>query len=145
MQQFGRMHPGQVTISQGPGYYSIQTSGAFPGILPHFHGLIVAIAIAAFIMVVLIAAAVVRRLHDCDWSGWWALVPLPFLVCGFVLMGRMLAMTGEPTTGLPGATLIPWLMANNLAYLGLIGALGIQLSRDGTAGPNRFGPAPLER
>jgi uncharacterized membrane protein YhaH (DUF805 family) len=79
----------------------------------------------------------IQRLHDLDMSGWWLLVPISL---------SLAAITGS---GALGVTL--WGAEGlSLAVLGLLLALGVgvvweygMMTRAGTPGPNRFGPAPL--
>ena len=73
-------------------------------------------------------SAMVRRLHDLDMVGWWALIPLGFTLYSLVL---------DWTFGTDSVPL--WALA--LSILGvLFYAVGIfVLSRQGTPGPNRFG------
>jgi uncharacterized membrane protein YhaH (DUF805 family) len=44
----------------------------------------------------------------------------------------------------PDVSLLPWLFANNLLFLGGLVILIVELASSGTRGPNRFGPDPLE-
>ena len=97
----------------------------------------------------LLVAAVVRRLHDSDHSGWWAV--LPFALYAIVLarspevMRRAFEMAQAAETAAPSDALA--MMKGQLAesvlgwvpYL-LIIILGVLKS---TPGPNRFGEAPV--
>lgn len=97
----------------------------------------------------LLVAAVVRRLHDSDHSGWWAV--LPFALYAFVLarspevMRRAFEMAQAAETAAPFDALA--MMKGQLAesvlgwvpYL-LVIILGVLKS---TPGPNRFGEAPV--
>jgi len=75
-------------------------------------------------------AATVRRLHDMDRSGRWALLPLsPVLF----LIAAMLA----------GVAFHPLLTATRIAMVFVPLGFVIWLSRQGTPGPNRYGdPVP---
>jgi uncharacterized membrane protein YhaH (DUF805 family) len=90
----------------------------------------------------LLAGAVVRRLHDRDRTGLWGLMPLPFMAISLANMPAAAAMM----TG--GANLTPLeraaSSAGSLYMLALI-VLIVLLVGDGTRGPNRFGPDPRER
>jgi uncharacterized membrane protein YhaH (DUF805 family) len=94
--------------------------------------------------VLLLAAAVARRLHDSGRSGAWGLVPLPFLLAGFILMHRFFAAIGRPGFEADplnqGAFMM--MMANNLIYLCLLVLLIVLLAQAGTPGENRYGPPP---
>jgi uncharacterized membrane protein YhaH (DUF805 family) len=101
------------------------------------------------IMLAVLAAAFVRRLHDSGLSGLWALIPgaiqlanlvfAPRLMRGMIEnMGRM--MPGDPAAGMGaiqssfGTALLGW------AAIILVIVLGVRKS---TPGPNRFGEAPF--
>ncbi|MGZ8311682.1 MAG: DUF805 domain-containing protein [Allosphingosinicella sp.] len=106
-------------------------------LLPDFGGLVIPVAILNILTVILLAAAVARRLHDRDRSGLWGLLPLPSMAISLLLM---------PTSFMqfvPQSAPNPWLaltMLNNLVALGLTGMLVVLMFGPGTAGPNRFGP-----
>jgi len=101
-------------------------------------------------VLLLLAAAFVRRLHDSDLSGWWALIPAAIQIGDMFVAPAMmrralaamtLAAPGDPMAGLSamqgsmnGAGLLGW-----TAILIVI-ALGVRKS---TPGPNRFGEAPF--
>lgn len=97
------------------------------------------------LMMVLLAASFVRRLHDSDLSGWWALVPgaiqLANLILAPAVMRRMmdiLTRPGDPMAGMQSsmgaASLLGW------AAIIVVVVLGVRKS---TAGPNRYGEAPF--
>lgn len=70
-----------------------------------------------------------RRLHDRNFSGWWQVLPLAAVlpaVAGAVLEADWLLMLAGCAAG--------------LASLGLL----IFYALKGTAGPNRYGPDPLD-
>jgi len=102
------------------------------------------------LMLLLLGASLVRRLHDSDLAGWWALIPGAmqaanlFLAPAMVqrMMERMSQIqAGDPAAGMRGmqssmsaASLLGW-----CAILVVV-ALGI---RQSTPGPNRYGEAPF--
>ena len=138
MNQFVHEHPDQGTIVTGPGSYSVQVHGYHPELMPDLSGFMLAIQVSAAVSVLMLAAAVTRRLHDTDKSGLFGLLPLPFLTTGLTLFPAFFAqsMSGaEPDTG--GFML---LFANNMLYLGLLGLLAFLLARKSSSGDNRFGP-----
>ncbi|WP_068075802.1 DUF805 domain-containing protein [Novosphingobium lentum] len=95
---------------------------------------------------VLLAASLVRRLHDSNLSGWFGLVPAGFQALSLIqlplqmdrvstAMSRVEAHTGQSvtmTTQWPGAI---------LGWAPLI-ALVLVASRRSTPGPNRYGQEP---
>lgn len=138
--RIARDHPEDVVITRGPGHYSVEVHGNHPELMPDFLFLLQAMTVIVFVAALLLAAAVVRRLHDSDLRGWWALVPLTLLFFGLHLMGVYF----HDLAGAGGAEfdMAPFLriFAVNLAYLASLGGLLYALVRKGTVGPNRFGP-----
>ncbi|MBS0478964.1 MAG: DUF805 domain-containing protein [Proteobacteria bacterium] len=114
-------------------------------------------AVGAVLMIVLIAAAVVRRLHDSDRSGWWA---APYFALG--LAGPILSAVMMPNFFKNFATIRPEMTPDQAreamrpvmqSFAGVwgIGMLGfivmilmiVLLCQPGTPGPNRYGDDPL--
>ena len=140
--EFARAHPDQATVSSGPGHYSVQVKGYHPELMPDFAPLLQAIGLIAAATVMLLAAALVRRLHDSGRSGLWGLLPLPFLAAAFWLMPGLfqgLGGKGEPEMG-P----VLLLLANNAAYLLSLGVLIYLTIKPGDAGANAFGAPPRD-
>ncbi|NIX76107.1 DUF805 domain-containing protein [Microvirga terricola] len=85
-----------------------------------------AFALAAFFPSLV---TIIKRLQDCDLSGWWMFAPvaaIPVLVVGSILH------------------LSSFLMLGWIAFGGLSIWLFVQVGfLRGTVGPNRFGPDPL--
>ncbi|PXA83870.1 hypothetical protein DMC25_17420 [Caulobacter sp. D4A] len=100
------------------------------------------VRLGALAMVALLAAAVVRRLHDRGRSGLWAAPTLAFLSVGTtlipILFGQLLTQSPPPTWVL---VLFGVLLLNNLAYLASLLMLLILLVKDSDAGANRYGAA----
>ena len=88
-------------------------------------------------MILFLAAAVARRLHDRDRSALWGLLPLPFLAFGFVAMRSLFAAFG--TGHEPDLRLFTALVVSNMLYLGSLTFLIVQLASGGNPGPNRYG------
>ncbi|MFM5954331.1 MAG: DUF805 domain-containing protein [Novosphingobium sp.] len=136
--RFAREHPDQATVTSGPGSYSVQVHGNHPEFMPDFGGFMMVSAIAALVTVLLLAAAVARRLHDCGRSALLGLLPVPFLTVGMVMMPVLFGQAlrgGEPDMGL-----FLLLFGNNLAYLTMLGVLIALTAGKSTPGENRFGP-----
>lgn len=87
----------------------------------------------------LMAAAVVRRLHDRNLPGWWGLAPVPFVTFG--VFGVLLMLKTIMDTGMPNFALGGLLFLNNLLYMVTLIGLIIVLAQKGTPGPNRYGAA----
>lgn len=134
--QIALAHPDQTTITTGPGSYEISIHGRHPELDSAFAGMERGVAIVAALSVLLLAAAVARRLHDRGRSGLWGLLPLPFLALSFVLMPiTFTAAEPDPRMFLPA-------LLNNLLYLASLVALVVMLAGEGMKGANRFGPDP---
>ena len=136
VRRFAIEHPDQVTATRGPGSYSVQVHGYHPELLPDLDALVGGAGVVVTGAVLLLAAAVVRRLHDCGRRGLWGALPLPFLASGLALMPRLFHMA-DPDLGL-----FALLFANNLIYIASLVLLVVLLTGRGTAGDNRFGPPP---
>ncbi|MCJ1959088.1 DUF805 domain-containing protein [Novosphingobium mangrovi (ex Hu et al. 2023)] len=140
MERFALEHPENSTISRGPGHVRIEIEGPHPEFMPDMDAVLTLGAVATLIAVFLLGAAVVRRLHDGNRTGRWALLPVPFYVMGLALSYPLFsaARQGE----VPGFGSFALLMLSNLGYLGALATLLIFLALPGTEGPNHFGDAP---
>ena len=131
MQQFAAQHPDQATITSGPGQYSISIQGNHPEFMPA-ESMALFLGVTFGLAILLYAAAVVRRLHDRGKSGWWGLMPLPFVIYSSVQMPRAFGAAGD----LPGMTLFFSIFLSNLVYIVTLIWLIVLL-----AGPSE--PAPI--
>jgi uncharacterized membrane protein YhaH (DUF805 family) len=141
MQRFAAEHPDQATVTQGPGAYSIEIHGNHPELFPDMTPFFTVMQAGCALAVLLLAAAVTRRLHDRGRRGWWGLPPLPFLIVGLTAFPNVFkrALTGEMS---PDAmTLFGLLFANNMLYLASLGLLIFLLAGASEPKENRFGPA----
>ena len=111
-----------------------------PELMPDMSVIQVPMAAINLLFVALVAAAVVRRLHDRDRAGWWGLLPVPFMVYGGFQGNRAAAMMMGSAPPDP-ATMLP-VALNSLFYWVALIALIVILAQQGTRGPNRFGPEP---
>jgi uncharacterized membrane protein YhaH (DUF805 family) len=87
-------------------------------------------------LVALLAAAVARRLHDGGLSGYWGLLPLPFVACCCTMT---LGLSSQFETGRPDMRLVFSIFASFLLYSAALILLVVLLARRGAPGPNRFG------
>ncbi len=141
MRQFAAAHPDAATVQQSSNSYSIAIDAGHPD-APDLNltPLFLVLAGMVTVAVVLLAAAVSRRLHDCNRSAVLGLVPLAFLVIGLVLFPMM--MRDFTRSSEPDLRLFGLLFLNNILYLVSLLALVIQCIQRGTAGSNRYGPQP---
>ena len=140
MSDFARAHPDQATVTSGPGRYSVQILGNHPELMPDFASMVAGTAIVTLVTVVLLAAAVTRRLHDHGRSGAWGLLPLPFLATGLIMMPGI--ASSFPRAGEPDLTLFFALFANNVVYLLTLGVVIYLTIKPGDKLANHYGDAP---
>lgn len=92
------------------------------------------------VFMALIAAAVVRRLHDRDWSGWWVLILPGTAAIGAVTSLWMFdAMASDPAMLIEQPQLFQ--LAGWLPLIGYI-VLIVQMVQGGDPRANRFGDPP---
>jgi uncharacterized membrane protein YhaH (DUF805 family) len=116
-----------------------EAAGAVPNAALQADKFLLATAAWLILIVALLAAAIVRRLHDRGMRGWWGLLPLPFVVMGLVGMGVFIH---EFDTRLPDMRIFFAIFFNNMIYIVTLVFLVIHLALKGAAGMNRFGEAP---
>lgn len=114
MRQFAAQHPDQATVTSEPGQYSISVQGNHPEFMPA-GTIAIFLAVSFGLAILLYAAAVVRRLHDRGKSGFWGLMPLPFIFYSSVIMPRMFASVGTETQ--PDMTLFFSIFFSNFFYI----------------------------
>ena len=95
MQEYAAQHPEQATITSGPGQYSISVEGHHPEFWSA-GSMALYLAVTFGLAIVLYAAAVVRRLRDRGKSGFWGLMPLPFIIYSSIMMPTVVAAGGGP-------------------------------------------------
>ncbi len=135
MQQYAAQHPGQATITSGPGQYSISVRGNPPGLIPA-RSMALYLAVTFGLAILLYAAAVARRLHDRGKSGFWGLMPLPFILYSTVQMPRMFASFG--TAAQPDMTLFFSIFLSNMLYIGTLIGLIVLLAGPSDPARNRY-------
>jgi len=146
LEQFAREHPDQVTRTIGPGSYSIEVHGYHPELMPDFATALWIFAAGALAIVFLLAAAVTRRLHDSGRSGWWGIIPVPFLLGTFWGMYRLLTLVPSlpNTPNTPPSNeffqLFGLTMIGDLCYLATLILLIVFCCMPTQPGDNRFGP-----
>jgi len=131
---------------QSPEAAELAAQGMMTSMAP---GMMWASLIGGVLLLTMLAASLVRRLHDSDLSGWWA--TLPGAIYAYTLarmptqMEEMQSVLSEASTGegvsanaMQGQfqleTLIGWLPFLMVIILGV---------RKSSAGPNRYGEAPV--
>ena len=138
--RFAAAHPDQATVVQTPTSYSVAIEpGADIDFAPDIRLLFGGMAGLVGTTILLLAAAVTRRLHDRGLPGFFGLAPVPFLTFGLYGMARLMADFGT-TEGIPPMFYAVFL--NNMIYLAVLLGLVIVLSLPGQKRENRYGPAP---
>jgi uncharacterized membrane protein YhaH (DUF805 family) len=140
MQRFAEEHPDQATVEQGPGSYSITIHGHHPELMPDFSRMMSLIVVGFVVIIFLLAAAVVRRLHDRGKSGAWGLMPIPFIVFASVAMPMLFNQFSQG--GTPDLSLFFALFFNNMLYLASLVFLIVLLCGASAKGENHYGPEP---
>lgn len=137
-QQFAAENPEQVVIQQGSEHYSMQIEGAPPPFVPDFSSFLVANMVICLGAILLLAAAVSRRLHDTDRTGAWGAIPAVLLLfCASMMWSQFGDIASADAAADTGAFLAMFL--GNLLYLVSLAVLIVLLCMAGTNGPNRFG------
>lgn len=111
-----------------------------PELMPDMAKMAIPTSVVTLIAILLLASAVVRRLHDRDKPGWWGALPLPFQAAAMAMSPFVLKNITVFPNPHPGLLLLSTL--NSLAFWGAFIFLIVLLAGDGTRGPNRFGPDP---
>ncbi|MEO5938410.1 MAG: DUF805 domain-containing protein [Sphingomonas sp.] len=132
--------------ARGPGAAPIKPEEMFADMQPWMFGMALGGAVAGVVFVGLVAAAVVRRLHDREISGWWA---LPVLLINVVSQVSSLSMMASGKLNLKADPAHPFAnVTQNFGLLSLLTlvtiiAFVVVLALPGTPGANRYGPDPL--
>ncbi|HEV7692620.1 MAG TPA: DUF805 domain-containing protein [Hyphomonadaceae bacterium] len=137
MLAYADAHPEQATVSRTSTSFSISIDGAPPEVMSAFGGVAPAIGLFTVVTVVLLAAAVSRRLHDAGSSALWGLAPLPFLAFSLTMFGKLF---GQDVASGGWVGLFMLVFASNLLYLLALGNLVFRLCQRSQPGDNRFGP-----
>nr|WP_316629722.1 DUF805 domain-containing protein [uncultured Brevundimonas sp.] len=131
-------NPEAATVVSSPGRYSVEIHDA--SFMPDMGPFFAVVRIGAAVTVILLAAAVTRRLHDVGRPGYWALPPAVFLMISLtafpVVMTRFMAQEA------PDIGLFMLLFLNNLLYMASLIGLIILLVLDSKKTPNRYGAPP---
>jgi uncharacterized membrane protein YhaH (DUF805 family) len=134
MQEFADQHPDQATVSSGPGHYSISIQGNHPEFMPA-GSIALFLGVTFGLAILLFAAAVVRRLRDRGKSGYWGLMPLPFIAYSSIQMPRMFASFG--TGAEPDMAVFFSIFFSNLLYMVTLVWLIVLLAGRSETGPAR--------
>jgi uncharacterized membrane protein YhaH (DUF805 family) len=97
----------------------------------------------------LLLASLVRRLHDSDLSGWWALLPVALYALQLSLMSGQVKKAAAIMAAIdPTQPPNPVAIMQQQGWMALLGWLPLILViivglRRSTGGPNRFGDEPV--
>jgi uncharacterized membrane protein YhaH (DUF805 family) len=144
MQSFANEYPEAATVERSSTSYSIAIDAGHPdGPQLNLTAFLMVLAAMVTSAIFLLAAAVSRRLHDCNRSALLGLVPVAFLVIGLILFPLM--MRDFTNSSEPDLRLFGLLFLNNLLYMVSLLALVIQCAQRGTPGDNRYGAEPIRK
>lgn len=135
MQEYAAQHPEQATITSGPGQYSVRVQGHHPefwdaGSMALYLGVTFGLAILLY------SAAVARRLHDRGKSGWWGLMPVPFITYSSIAMPTVFASAREPNMAVFFSVFL-----SNMVYIVTLVWLIVLLAGPSDTVPNRYDPS----
>jgi uncharacterized membrane protein YhaH (DUF805 family) len=108
--------------------------------MPDLSGMILAMGAQILVVVGLLAAAVVRRLHDTGRAGYWGLAPLPFLTFSLIAFYSVIKAFNQPTGEVP--PLFFAVFFSNMFYMAALLLLVVLLALPTKAGANRYGEPP---
>ncbi|MEO7366245.1 MAG: DUF805 domain-containing protein [Sphingomicrobium sp.] len=128
-------------VASGPGEYSANYAGP-PQVENMFNTLLLVMAGIVVVFIALLAAAVVRRLHDRGSSGWWGLLPLPFLLFGLAGFGYFQSQIGSG--GPPPMGLFMAIFFNNFIYIICLVILIVMLASKSNPAVKHYGPATTD-
>lgn len=155
---FDQMMP---ILQSDPHRFDSDPQAMFRLMMPMMQNMIMTTLVAAVLFFVLTAAAVARRLHDSDRSGWWSAPYYAMQIVSPIVMAsffpRYFTMMASMSAAKPGS---PPDMTNpavqqamqSMSMIPLVNLLGfailvmmiVFLVLPGTVGPNRFGDDPLQ-
>lgn len=137
---YAKAHPESVTVTTGPGHYSVQYHDMPPGAvsMPDFSLMAMGIGGIAVVTIIVLAAAVTRRLHDTGRAEWWGLPPAVLLLIGMAMFPTTMRTLMAEDEGFISLFLLQ-LVTNALYMLSLMG-LVVLLLLDSAKGANQFGP-----
>ena len=127
MAEFANAVPERPAIAAGNEALSLAVFGERFNLVIEGGIVLDAITIVALPLAALLAASVVRRLHDAGRSGFWAILPVPFLVVASFFIGAF----HEAVDSGPDFTLFVWSVANQFGLLIAVGCLAWMLNDEG--------------
>lgn len=140
LQDFVQIQEDQMAMGADSGSAAVAAEQMQAHLLPLFGWIMLLSAVMFAVVLVLLSAAVARRLHDSGRAGIWGLLPLPFLVISNGLMMWLFSGGVAPGTG-------PFMLlfGCNALYLMFLLVLIVFLVMPGTAQDNRYGAMPAAR
>lgn len=158
MSWFDQMMP---AMQGDPHKFDNDPQAAFQLMMPMVQNMIMMSLVVALLFSLLTAAAVVRRLHDSDRSGWWVtpyyamqIISPIFMASFFPRYFTMMASMAAVKPGSQPDMTNPALQQamQSMSLMSLVNVLGfailvmmiVFLVLPGTVGPNRFGDDPLK-
>ena len=157
MSWFNQMMP---AMQGDPHRFDNDPQAMFQLMMPMMQNMIMVSLVVAVLFSALTAAAVVRRLHDSDRSGWWVTPYYAMQIVSPIFMASILpryfavmaSMAGAKPGSPPDMTNPALQQAmQSMTLVSLVNMLGLAilvmmivfLVLPGTVGPNRFGDDPL--
>ena len=122
-----------------------QINGQMVAMMQDMVGVSIAIGVVSGLLLV---AALVRRLHDSELSGWWAAAPAVLYVAALGMIPAQIHQVAEFLQAAGTKPLNPATMVEQQSGLALIGWIPLLMVivigvRKSTPGPNRFGESSV--
>lgn len=134
----GRSRRTEVAVLWIASMLILGVASGFTGLLPFPNDALVQLAVSLLLMLPFFAQFV-RRLHDQDRTGWWALLLLLFTMLSIYQRLEFSLLTPPPDLAHRLPAIPGWVLGSGFAtWL----ATMVFILAPGTQGPNRFGPDP---
>ena len=141
MQEFVQIQEDQIAMGADSGRAAVMAEQMQADVVPLYGWVVMLSLVMLAVILVLLSAAVARRLHDSGRSGIWGLAPLPFLAISNMLMTSFFTVPSvPPTTGM-----LMTMFGSNALYLILLLLLIVFLAMPGSRQDNRHGSVPPAR
>lgn len=154
---FSQMMP---AMQGDPHRFDNDPQAMFQMMVPMMQSMMTMTVVLAVFFIAMTAAAVVRRLHDSNRSGWWVApyyaIQIVSPLVSAMIMPRYFSIIAAASSkpGTPPDLSSPAFQqaSQSMALMSLVGTLGfavmvmmiVFLVLPGTVGPNRFGDDPLD-
>lgn len=138
LEAFARENPDKVTVTYEPGSVSYRLNEPVPGLMPDIRAMLAPIGVVVLIFMVLVAAAVARRLHDTGRIAWLGAVPAVLFCAAMVVMVPVFSAVDEGGEADLRGFFASFVL--NLLYNVSLVVLVVLLAMKSESADNRYGP-----